>query len=700
VTTQRPKAGARFLETLFQAGTATGRTDGQLLEWFATGGPEATELAFTALVERHGPMVLRTCRAVLRDDHAAQDAFQATFLILVRRGPTLWVRDSLAPWLHRVARHAAVRARRDALRRTSAEQSRTRMGIRTEPATDEAPGDDLGSLIHEEVDRLPERYRAVVVLCDLDRATYEEAARHLGCPVGTVKSRVARGRARLRANLTRRGLAPEGMLPPAKPAEGAQATVPAALAEATTRTAIRFAAVPAGGSGAIPAAVIALTEGVLSSMFLSSLRRAALLPLLLVLAMGGLAAGTGLRTQQPRKPEPEKPLPAAVPAPAQAWRRFDTYEPPDFDRFFPDDAEGGFALEALWNDANKDKLPVEETLRAVRRGLRRTRAPGDAILAWIGEKHIWKAAQQNPDAIEIFYHAADFRSRHADHIRDTAVYYGLSVVQPKTPAILRTLVDMSMTETMTDWGRVAWGVQSQRDELPTYLKPYLTSGDEATREKAAVLANVLRGDPDANQAVTAWTKKTIRAKFGDRLPALRQAIAAGSPRERIAALNLLLFERIYLMMDASFVAAFTACAGDNDPAVRKAVAETLGTALMAFDGAQQQADALGVLLGLSEDEDDDVCYQTVYHGLTPLPPVRREEVIRRLLEMVMSLTERVSARAHGFYDRVAWGLEPDRDGAAKVLDEMIRGNDPERARAAREIYKDMTGREPLKTNGE
>src|SRR5262249_21369492 len=96
---------------LFDAGTAAGWTDGQLLERFATHGGDSAELAFAALVERHGPMVWRVCRAILDDEHEAEDAFQATFLVLVRKTGSLWVRDSLGPWLHRVARRAAVRAR-------------------------------------------------------------------------------------------------------------------------------------------------------------------------------------------------------------------------------------------------------------------------------------------------------------------------------------------------------------------------------------------------------------------------------------------------------------------------------------------------------------------------------------------------------------------------------------------------------------
>ena len=115
-------ASRLFLKTLFEDGVPAGLTDGQLLERFATGRGEAAELAFAILVERHGPMVLRAARGILRDDHEAMDAFQATFLILVRKGRSLWVRDSLGPWLHRVACRAAVRARAEASRRRALER--------------------------------------------------------------------------------------------------------------------------------------------------------------------------------------------------------------------------------------------------------------------------------------------------------------------------------------------------------------------------------------------------------------------------------------------------------------------------------------------------------------------------------------------------------------------------------------------------
>src|SRR5262249_21871739 len=156
--------------------------DGQLLERFATRGGEAAELAFAALVERHGPMVLRACRAVLRDEHEAHDAFQATFLVLVRRAGSLWVRDSLGPWLHQVACRVAWCARSASARRRRHERQAAE---RSGPAASEASRDELGPVLHEEIDRLPEPYRAAIVLCCLEGLTLEQAARRLGWPIGT-----------------------------------------------------------------------------------------------------------------------------------------------------------------------------------------------------------------------------------------------------------------------------------------------------------------------------------------------------------------------------------------------------------------------------------------------------------------------------------------------------------------------------------
>jgi RNA polymerase sigma factor (sigma-70 family) len=170
----------RHIHTLFNVGTVGGLTDGQLLERFTTCTGEAAELAFAALVERHGPMVLRVCQSVLREPHDAQDAFQATFLILVRKAGSIRKRDSLASWLHGVAGRVAACSRAATARRHRHER-RAAEGALT--VVDDKDRDDLASVLHSELDRLPEKYRAPIVLCYLESLTHEQAAQKLNWPV-------------------------------------------------------------------------------------------------------------------------------------------------------------------------------------------------------------------------------------------------------------------------------------------------------------------------------------------------------------------------------------------------------------------------------------------------------------------------------------------------------------------------------------
>ena len=287
-------AVGRQLRTLFNIGAIRELTDGQLLERFATGRGEAAELAFAALVERHGPMVLRVCRGVLDDPHDSQDAFQATFLVLVAKVRALWVRDSLGPWLHQVAYRTASCARANAARRRRLE-ARAAKGVEGRPEV----VDDLGRVLHEEIDRLPERFRAPVVLCDLEGRTHEQAARHLGWPVGTVKSRQARARERLRDRLTRRGYAPGFGLLAASPKP--DANLPLALVDSTTTAAIRFVATRA----LVPGSAAALAQGVIRSMIVIRWLKAASV----LLALGAVGSGVGLLAQDPKGEPGEVPKP-------------------------------------------------------------------------------------------------------------------------------------------------------------------------------------------------------------------------------------------------------------------------------------------------------------------------------------------------------------------------------------------------------
>ncbi len=249
--------------------------DGPLLDRFLNRGEEE---AFAALVRRHGPMVLGVCRRVLRDAHAAEDAFQATFLVLVRKARTLDRRGSVAGWLYAVAYHVALKARAEAARRRRRE--------RQAPAPHEASAPpeiwaDLQPVLDEELNRLPEAYRAAVVLCYLQGKTNSEAARLLGWPVGTVKGRLARARAILRARLTRRGVTLAAAAP--------TVALPGALVHATVR-----AAVPAPGTvAAASTSVVALAEGAMQTMCVPKFKLTA--ALLLVAGLVTLAVGTGTR---------------------------------------------------------------------------------------------------------------------------------------------------------------------------------------------------------------------------------------------------------------------------------------------------------------------------------------------------------------------------------------------------------------------
>ena len=269
----------RQFRTLFEAGTVAGLTDGQLLERFLASRDEGGEIAFAALVARHGPMVLGVCRRALADPNDAADAFQATFLILVRKARSVRVDDSLGRWLYGVSRRVAGRARACAASEASGGGRRDRRHRDGSPDPDRF---ELASLLDEELARLPEAFRSAIVLCDLEGLTHEEAARDLRCPVGTIKSRLSRGRERLRGRLARRGLSPSSMM--------VAPVVPALLAERTVRASILSVGSIKSAVGVVSASAVALAEGVLKSMTGIKLK----LALAAVLSLGVVASGAGV----------------------------------------------------------------------------------------------------------------------------------------------------------------------------------------------------------------------------------------------------------------------------------------------------------------------------------------------------------------------------------------------------------------------
>jgi RNA polymerase sigma factor (sigma-70 family) len=256
-----------------------GLSDGDLLDRFLA---QRDESAFAELVRRHGPMVLGVCRRVLRNPHDADDAFQATFLVLVRRAASVQPSGRVGNWLYGVAYRTALEARRAAARRRAKEA----LAMPPAESTDDIWA-DLRPLLDQELSRLPDRYRGPVVLCDLEGQTQKEAARQLGCPEGTVSSRLARGRALLARRLQRRGAALSGAVLAAALARGvAAAEVPASLAGSVIKAATQVAAGQAA-SGVVSAQVAALTEGVLKAMKMTQVKTALTLLLAVALVLGG-----------------------------------------------------------------------------------------------------------------------------------------------------------------------------------------------------------------------------------------------------------------------------------------------------------------------------------------------------------------------------------------------------------------------------
>ena len=270
MTSHRYGLALRGVGRILAGGATASQGSGRLLERFVA---DRDESAFEALVHQHGPMVLGTCRRMLVDPHDVDDAFQATFLVLARRAGSIRDAERLGPWLHGVARRVATRSRALSARRNS----RERPGAE-EPSAE--PPDsfedlELRSALDDELARLPEKYRDPLILCYLEGLTHDEAALRLRWPVGTVRSRLAGGRDRLRDRLTRRGLAPSIALPAAWPG----ASIPDPLLTATVKVAT--------SAGLVPAHLAALAKGALIAMMGTKLKLVAVLGLTAGLTVGG-----------------------------------------------------------------------------------------------------------------------------------------------------------------------------------------------------------------------------------------------------------------------------------------------------------------------------------------------------------------------------------------------------------------------------
>jgi RNA polymerase sigma factor (sigma-70 family) len=272
-----------------------GASDAALLARFIAARDET---AFELLLWRHGPMVLSTCRRMLRCDQDAEDAFQAAFLLLARKAASIRRGEAVAGWLHRTACRIALRARESARKRPVA------VPPGAEPTAPSAEPDagwrELRPILDEEVHRLPQKYRLAIILCYFQGRTHAEAARELGCPRGTVGVRLQRAREILRGRLTRRGLALSATALAVLAAERtASAAAPAAIVQATLKAAWLFGAGKAV-AGAASTQAVAWTQGVLRTMFLSKVKWAAVVVLLVAIVGTGTGYMMSLHAAPPR----------------------------------------------------------------------------------------------------------------------------------------------------------------------------------------------------------------------------------------------------------------------------------------------------------------------------------------------------------------------------------------------------------------
>lgn len=282
-----------------------GLTDAQLLERFVT---QQDEAAFEVLLWRHSAMVLGLCRRILRQEQDAEDAFQATFLTLARRAASISSRQALGSWLYKAAYRIALAARRESVLRSARAQALRFRLPSTIPAGD--ANYDLQALVDEEIQRLPEKYRSAVLLCYFEGKTNEAAAAEMGCPKGTVVSRLARARHRLRRRLAQRGVeAPTLLFSEA----GAAWTTSASrdLSRKTCEAALAKTGLnPA--SGLVSARVITLAQGAMRTMLWTKVRLTLIGMAVVILGAGGL----GVAASAFSGPGPAEPGETATLAPA------------------------------------------------------------------------------------------------------------------------------------------------------------------------------------------------------------------------------------------------------------------------------------------------------------------------------------------------------------------------------------------------
>jgi RNA polymerase sigma factor (sigma-70 family) len=381
----------RQIRRLFEEGTIAGLPDGQLLERFLT---QADEAAFAALVRRHGPMVLGTCRAVLRDPNDVEDAFQATFLVLIYKARSIRVGDVLGTWLHRVAHRIAVQAGAQTSRRRVCERMAGEIRVVEDRRNDEL-GDDRRQIVREELARLSEKYRLPVLLCDLEGKTYAQAASELNCGEATVRRRLAAARDLLRSRLVRRGVTLSAGSLAVAFGRSVRAGVPAAWVAATVKGAglMRSHAARIAVGEIVSTTAAALARKSLRAMLLSQLS-AGIVAVVFLIVLVGLAWGVGTFEQAKG--------PTGEPVRRERPGKVVTSDSANVKADKPDDSNGTITYQGRVLDASGRPV-VGAELYLVRRNMKTTGKPpvravsgSDSRFRFLVPKAEFDLSRENP----------------------------------------------------------------------------------------------------------------------------------------------------------------------------------------------------------------------------------------------------------------------------------------------------------------
>lgn len=336
------------------------------------------------------------------------------------------------------------------------------------------------------------------------------------------------------------------------------------------------------------------------------------------------------------------------------------FVPPSPKTFFPYDRDAGTKLDELYRAADRDRRSDEEILQAVRDGFLAASVDHGQLVSWLGNRYIWGKSPQHPAAIEIMYHAIHLG-------KGDPLYFGLSVVTNKSDNILRVLAEIAMkSDDPNVLSRIAWGCSSQSQEAIRQLKPYLESGNPATKEKAEAVRGMLEGKIKAFEWAGSQARPRVRAieaEHKPKMPEYKEKLLKGDSKTRMKTLR----DMPMYLADDSFVEAMLACAEDPDSGVRAELARSAGGHWVwsPKDGVQNK-EIIRMMLKLGRDENRQVRYNAVYFGLSTVQE-KTEPIVRFLLELALNDLE------WNNHYRITWGLGwgADKKAVKSVMDEIL-----------------------------